>query len=69
MGKNGGAEVSKMYEAKVRNKKNATVIPAPRKSEKRMVFESMLHFFLPLFSSAQRALASKINDVSRTYCS
>jgi len=59
MGKNGGAEVSKMYEAKVQNKKNATVIPAPRKSVKRMVFESVFHFFLRCFRELKGRNPSK----------
>jgi len=59
MGNNGGAEVSKMYEAKVQNKNNATVIPAPRKSVKRMVFESVVDFFVRLFREVKGRNQSK----------
>ena len=33
-----------------KNKVNATVIPAPRKSVKRMIFESLVNFIARLFS-------------------
>ncbi|KAG5067501.1 hypothetical protein GYH30_010978 [Glycine max] len=52
MGMDQGAGMStKKYETKVKNKKNAfaSVIPAPRKSVKRMVFESLVEFFVNLF--------------------
>ncbi|KAG5019110.1 hypothetical protein JHK82_015045 [Glycine max] len=58
MGMEQGAGVmsTNKYETKVKNKKNAfaTVIPAPRKSVKRMVFESLAEFFVILFSCDPR---------------
>ncbi|CAJ1974294.1 unnamed protein product [Sphenostylis stenocarpa] len=56
MGKNQGAGVSNKFGTKVKNKRKAfaTVIPAPRKSVKRMVFESLFHFLLRLFSCDSR---------------
>ncbi|ESW09483.1 hypothetical protein PHAVU_009G131200 [Phaseolus vulgaris] len=53
MGMNQGAGVSNKFKTKMK-KTFATVIPAPRKSVKRMVFESLLHFFLRLFSCDSR---------------
>nr|KYP40043.1 hypothetical protein KK1_038625 [Cajanus cajan] len=46
---------------RVKNNKKAfaTVIPAPRKSVKRMVFESMLGFFVGLFSCDRRKKPKK----------
>ncbi|KAF1868862.1 hypothetical protein Lal_00048141 [Lupinus albus] len=36
------------------SKKYATVIPAPRKSVKRMMFEEMVQFLTRLFSTSER---------------
>lgn len=56
MGMNQGAGGSNKFETMMMKQKEAfaTVIPAPRKSVKRMVFESLLQSLLRLFSCGAR---------------
>ncbi|OIW04516.1 hypothetical protein TanjilG_13900 [Lupinus angustifolius] len=65
--------VVKIYtksETRVKNnlhnhKFHATVIPAPRKSVKRMMFEEMLQFLTRLFTNSRKLLQHAQNKVSQ----